>query len=78
MNFLPIFIPTVVRLIVDLTLISKETDLFVYDIMGRLLLQQKLQGEIRHYLNFNAHTQILIVYLKNPDGSLCRKLLWGR
>jgi hypothetical protein len=64
------------RLIVDLTLISKETGVFVYDIMGRLILQQKLQGEIRHTLNFNPEAQILFVTLKNPGGSLCRKLLW--
>jgi len=65
-----------IRLIVDLTLISKETDIFVYDLMGQILLQQKLQGEIKHYLNFNAKVQILIVYLKNSNGSLCQKLLW--
>jgi hypothetical protein len=64
------------RLIIDLTLISKETEAFVYDIMGRLLLQQKLQGETRHDFAINTDTQILIVYLKNPDGSLCQKLLW--
>jgi hypothetical protein len=67
-----------IRLIVDLTLISKETDVFVCDILGRVLLQQKLQGEIRHNLTINTSTQILIVYLKNPDGNLSRKLLWGK
>jgi hypothetical protein len=65
------------RLIIDLTLISNETDIFVYDILGRLLLQQKLQGETRHDFTINSDTQILIVYLKNPDGSLCQKLLWA-
>lgn len=64
------------RLIIDLTLISNETDIFVYDIMGRKLLHQKLNGETLHNLNIDAHTQLLIVYLKNQDRSLCRKLLW--
>ncbi len=64
------------QLIVDLTLVSKETDIVVYDIMGRLLLHQKLQGEIQHKLNINADTQIIIVSLNNPDGSLCQKVFW--
>ena len=64
------------QLIVDLTLINKETNVLVYDIMGRLLLSEKLQGETQHKLNLNSDTKILIVKLTNPDGSLYRKLLW--
>jgi hypothetical protein len=67
-----------IGLIVDLTLISKETDIFVYDIMGRLLLHQQLQGEIKHDITINNYTQMLVVYLTNPDGNLSCKLLWGR
>jgi hypothetical protein len=65
------------RLIIDLTLISKETEAFVYDVMGRLLLQRKLHGEINHALAIDIYSQILVVYLKNPDGSLCEKILWN-
>lgn len=64
------------RLIVDLTLVSEETEVFVYDLMGRKLLQQKLQGRIQHNLSLNANTQILIFSLKNPNGNISRKLLW--
>jgi hypothetical protein len=66
------------QLIVDLTLVSQETDVFVYDLMGRLLLQKKFQGEMQSYIDLNSETQILFVCLRNPDGSLCRKLLWSR
>lgn len=65
-----------IEVVVDLTLISKETDVFIYDIMGRILYQQKLQGGILHRISINAHTQMLIVSIKNPDGSYCRKLTW--
>ena len=65
------------QLIVDLTSIDKETDLMVYNIMGKLVLQEKLLGEIQHAIDLNANMQILFVYLKNPDGSLTQKLLWG-
>ena len=65
------------HLIIDLVLVPEETEVFVYDLMGRLLLQQKLAGEIQHKLNLITDTQILIVFLKNQNGTLCRKLLWG-
>lgn len=65
------------QLIVDLSLIDKDTDLLVYNIMGELLMQDKLKSKIPHKLNLNAQLQILIVYVENPDGSLSQKLLWG-
>ncbi|MCX6268443.1 MAG: hypothetical protein NTW16_13960 [Bacteroidetes bacterium] len=64
------------RLIIDLVLIPEETEVCVYDAIGRLLLQQKLAGGVLHYLVLDADAQLLIVSLKNPAGALCRKLLW--
>ena len=64
------------HLIVDLVLVPEETEVFVYDLMGHLVVKQKLTGEIRHTLNFISDTQILIVCLKNQSGHLYRKLLW--
>ena len=64
-------------MIIDLSLISKETEALVYDITGRLLLQRTLQGETEHDLTMPGYTQILVVHLKNPDGSLRQKLLWA-
>ncbi|NTW32359.1 MAG: hypothetical protein HGB12_07005, partial [Bacteroidetes bacterium] len=66
-----------VHLIVDLSLVPEETEVFVYDVLGRLLLQQKLQGKIVHQLDMNPDTQILICYLKNTNGSLCKKLYFS-
>jgi len=63
-------------LIIDLTLVNDETEVYVYDLIGRLLLKQNLAGEMQHELNFDADAQILLVYLRNPYGSLCRKLFW--
>jgi hypothetical protein len=62
------------NLIINLLSVSTETEAFVYDIMGRKLLQQKLQGETQHTLNFKTGTQIIIIQLKNKQGSICRKL----
>lgn len=68
-----------IRLIVDLTQVNIESDALVYDMMGRLLLQQKLQGNMQHSLDINTKTktQFLIVYLKNPNGIIRRKILWN-
>ncbi len=65
------------HLMIDLLLVSETTYISVYNIMGNLLLHDKLQGETMHILNFNANTQILIVCLKNPNGTLNRKLFWA-
>jgi hypothetical protein len=63
-----------IQLIIDLTLIGKESEAFVYDATGRLLLQKTLQGLTLYKFNINAKSQILIVYLKNQQGNLYRKL----
>jgi len=63
-------------LIIDLTLVRNETETLVYDTMGRLLLNRKLQGKTLHRLNLNANPQIIIISLKNPDGELTQKHFW--
>ncbi len=65
-------------IMIDLVSVQEETEVFIYDEMGRTLLQQKLQGAIKHTINFKGGSQLLIVCLKNQGGSLCRKLLWRR
>jgi len=62
-------------LIVDLSSIIQDTEVSVYDILGRKIFQEKLQGKIKHTLNFKTGRQVLIVSLKNPDGSLSRKII---
>jgi hypothetical protein len=64
-------------LIIDLTLISGDTETYVYDIMGCLLLQRKLQGETQHKLNLSVGSQIILVSLKNPAGGLNQKVFWN-
>ncbi|MFZ4413424.1 MAG: hypothetical protein ACOYOV_10110 [Bacteroidales bacterium] len=66
-----------VRLLIDLSLVSKETEAFVYDALGRLLLQASLQGSKLHSLDIKAKSQILVVQLKNQQGNICRKLFFN-
>lgn len=65
-------------LIIDLSLIDKETELLVYNIMGELLLQDKLKGNTLHRIKLNTQMQILLIHIENPDGSLSQKLLWTK
>ncbi|MEI7660833.1 MAG: hypothetical protein WCK34_01485, partial [Bacteroidota bacterium] len=65
-------------LVIDLSLIVNETEVTVYDAIGRVLIHQKLAGESQHNLSFTTDSQMVVVYLKNPAGHLYRKLLWMR
>lgn len=62
---------------IDLTLIAKETEILVYDPIGRLLLQKTLVGLKEHKLLINADSQLLIVKLINPQGNKCQKILFN-
>jgi len=64
------------NLVVDLSQVNKETVVKVYDIMGRMVLQNRLQANSQNNLNINPKKQILLVYLLNSDGSYFSKLLW--
>jgi len=66
-----------IQLVVDLTLISSETEVTVYDVLGRLLLQKTLQGLSERKLWVNAKSQIIIVHLKSKQGTMCRKLFYN-
>jgi hypothetical protein len=63
-------------LIINLTQISEETELLVFDVLGRKLIEQKLQGKIQHTIKFKVDTKVLMVTLKNPNGTFSRKLVW--
>ena len=65
------------NLIVDLTLVSSESVISVFDIRGQLLFNQKLSGETKHYLNFKTFTQIVIVSINNTFGSFNQKIIWN-
>jgi hypothetical protein len=65
------------QLVVDLSLVNKESDVSVYDLMGRVLFNQKLPGKTKSNLLLNNQTQLVIVCIRNQEGNLSRKLLWS-
>jgi hypothetical protein len=64
------------QLVVDLTSISGQTEVTVYDVLGKLLLQKKVEGALLHRLNLNSTTQLLLVRLQNEKGQFNRKLIF--
>jgi len=64
------------NLVVDLSKVSKETVVNVYDITGRRLLQNRFPANSLNNLNISPIKQILLVSLLNPDGSFYSKVLW--
>jgi hypothetical protein len=64
-----------INLVIDLEKITAETDVFVYDVLGHLLMQEKLIGETTHELDVTVNKQLLIIYLRNPDGSYSQKII---
>ncbi len=65
------------QLIIDLSLVGKETEMNVYDVTGRLLLHQSLQGAMLNKLNLNVKSQILTVQLINQQGNISRKMFFN-
>ena len=60
---------------VDLTKVTSETRVSVYDVLGRKAWDQNLTGETLHTLNYRPGTQLLIIKLQNPLGQLVRKIV---
>ena len=63
------------HLIIDLSQVFIQTDVMVYDCLGRKLFQQKLSGGGINALNFRCGRQFLVVRLLNTEGIFYHKLL---
>jgi hypothetical protein len=64
------------KLVVNLTQMTLETEIMVSDIMGRILIKSKLEGESIHELSIDSKPQLLIVYLRNQATTVCHKVMW--
>jgi len=64
-------------LMIDLCLINKETDMWVYNSLGQLLLEKKLDGLIEHKFAINSKSQILLIKLISSQGKKTQKILFN-
>ena len=64
-------------IVIDLNLVKDNTDLSIYDILGRIILQKNLQGGLQNQIYLNLPPQVLIISLKNTKGTLEKKFVFG-
>ena len=65
------------QLVIDLSLIAKDCRMYVYDALGRILLQGTVQAESTQRFSLMLKSQIIIVRLENPQGTISRKLYFN-
>jgi hypothetical protein len=65
------------QIAVDLKGINGQTEIKLFDISGKLILQKYLEGSVLTKLDLNLATQILLVRLTNVKGASCTKILFS-
>ena len=63
------------QIIVDLTQLTGDTRVSVFDVLGRKLWEEQFPGEAQYTLNYNPGKELLLVQLQNRQGQLVRKIL---
>ena len=62
------------KLVLDLTLVNEITDVKIVDVLGRTIVQKKMDGNTIHRLPVNVKSQILIVFAKTKYALASRKV----
>jgi len=60
---------------VDLTMVDEQTDIKVYDILGRLLLDKKGEAKMIHRFNIHPKHAVYIVVVNSKGKSISRSIL---
>ena len=60
---------------VDLILVEGQTDIKIYDMSGKLLVDKKVEGKMIHSFNINPQYEIYIVVVNSNGHSTRRKVL---
>jgi hypothetical protein len=63
------------EIIVDLTLISEQTEVKIYDMLGKLLVDKKVEGKMIHRFDINPKNEVYIVVGNSKGKSISRKIL---
>ena len=63
------------QIFVDLTQLTGDTRVSVYDVLGRKLFEEQFAGEAQYALNYNPARELLLVELQNHQGKLVRKIV---
>ncbi len=64
------------QLVVDVSSLNMRSRLMVFDLMGKLLLNNPVEGGTINSIPLGASSQVLIVRLDNSAGMITRKVMW--
>jgi hypothetical protein len=59
---------------VDLTMVSKQTDIKIYDMLGKVVLEKKKEGKMIHRFKINSKSAVYIV-VANSNGKYTSRAL---
>jgi hypothetical protein len=62
-------------IVVDLTLIPEQTEVNIYDLLGRKIISQSLRGQAIHYIPISIKEQVYIVSAKSVNKTVRKKVL---
>jgi hypothetical protein len=62
------------EILVDLTLVAEQTEIKVYDLLGRLILATKKEGEMLYRFKMNSKNTVYIV-VANSNGKTTSKVV---
>jgi hypothetical protein len=63
------------EIIVDLTLISEHTEGKIYDMLGKLLVDKKVEGKTIHCFDINPKNEVYILVGNSKEKSISPKIL---
>ena len=63
------------KIVVDLTHVPEKTDIHVYDMLGKMILQTNVAGGEIHYLTISKTNQVLIVAANSVKKSINKKIV---
>ena len=61
--------------VVDLTKVLEQTEVIIYDMLGKRILNKKLAGQTVHYLTVQPKNQVYIVVAKSGNESTTKKVV---
>jgi hypothetical protein len=62
-------------IVVDLSLISKDTEVVIFDLLGKQILNKNLEGKHVHRLFINSKKGMYIMVAKNLNKIMRKKII---
>ena len=62
-------------IVVDLSLISNDTEVAIFDLLGKRILNKNLEGKRIHRLSINSKNGVYIMVAKNLNKIMRKKII---